>query len=169
MNLDGGVIIMDREQLAWTAGIIDGEGYTCVQTQRHMLKHGETREYYSLKVSVRQADDNNVPEMLSRLSKLFAVIEPKINGPYLTGGHKINYYDWSAQNHEKAQFVIAQVWPWLSEPKKRQATEAFNKYYKLRAERREQAEVNGWKTYTKLPARRKKNGGSSSRRINRRT
>lgn len=107
---------MDREQLAWAAGLFDGEGSTGL----HKIKTGGTARSCSL--SVAQAYS---PEVLGRFRDAVGV--GTVYGPYQSSGRQkcgpIWYF--KVSTFESVQAVIAKLWPWLSGVKRQQASRAL--------------------------------------------
>lgn len=103
-----------REDLAWAAGIIDGEGYF----QRHSRKRGGTKVGITVGQSSRSGD--GPPEMLTRLQKILGV--GKIYGPYVANKGRLPSYIFKIQAFEDVQAATAFVWTWLTPEKKAQAT-----------------------------------------------
>jgi len=100
-------IRLPREDLAWAAGFFDGEGHvSCPNPQKGRML-----------LSVGQTDTRP----LERLQQLFGV--GAIYGPF-TKDRRKPYWQWSIQNFEEVQYVIAAMWPWLT-VKKEQATLAL--------------------------------------------
>lgn len=114
---------MNREELAWAAGLFDGEGY--VGCNKHTKK-----KYRHLRINVGQTDT----EVLCRFSD--AVGLGRINGPTKARpGHfgKKEMWTLSINGYEEVQAAVAMLWRWLSGPKRRQATLALldaREYYK---------------------------------------
>lgn len=100
---------MSRESLAWAAGFFDGEGSTLL-SKRHQLT-----------ISVAQSGDEG-RLILERFNQSVGGIG-KVKGPYTTKGptHK-PVYVFGVYGFEKVQAIIAMLWPWLTEPKRRQAS-----------------------------------------------
>lgn len=127
-----------REQLAWAAGVLDGEGCFSISRSTHgRLSNGERRQYasaYPVVVVGQCGEGGAVPEILLRMSALFG---GRPRGPMMLRGRP-RKWDWRLHGFELVQFVVAQVWPWLGPVKRRQAkailTEA-KAYYAVRRER----------------------------------
>jgi hypothetical protein len=132
-----------REELAWAAGLYDGEG-SCGCYGKH---DGRARKssYWQIRLSVGQHYD---PEVLHRF--VAAVGVGKVYGPY--EGRK-----WSVQCvGANAEIIIERLWPWLSGPKRRQYL-ATRKKFEARGERQKGGHVcapdcacgrQKWKTET---------------------
>ena|ERR1700674_523622 len=115
----------NREDLIWAAGFYDGEGSCCiVKTSRTPARPGFAgRQHLGLNLQVAQIE----PTVLHRF--LAAVQVGKVYGPYPSSqkGHQ-NYWQWQTGTFESIQYVICQLWPWLSAPKKLQARTALLAY-----------------------------------------
>ncbi len=110
-------------ELAWAAGFFDGEGSVFVSRQKH-VRHaaepgrtpGKVYPVTSPCVSVSQVE----PEPLARFAR--AVGGRKPTGPYKPRGPRSNpYYRWDAVGRPSVHRVLSLLWPYLSEPKRRQA------------------------------------------------
>lgn len=99
---------MDREALAWAAGLFDGEGY---------IGYCVSGGYGHLRVTVGQKD----PEVLYRFNKAIGGFG-RVSGPS-NGMWAVNFYTF-----ERGQAVIALLWRWLATPKRRQACGALRAY-----------------------------------------
>jgi hypothetical protein len=103
---------INRENLAWAAGFIDGDGHI---TKKHSHLYGCQSGY-------------TVPEVLIKLSCIFPF--GKIYGPY----NSISQQDyprkptwtWSVSKFEYVQAVVAMLWPWLSNYRKDQYKDFIN-------------------------------------------
>jgi len=126
---------MNREQLAWAAGIIDGEGNLRNYKTKKVLSDGTPRTYYSPSIHVTQtAKCGGVPDMLTRLQDLFP--GSRINGPYQRKEiNQAEYYDWTLHSFERTQAAICMIWLWLGSQKKTDALNMMGEYLTDRAER----------------------------------
>lgn len=118
---------MNREQLAWAAGIIDGEGTFCNTKNTRKLKDGTNRTYYISTLKVQQtAKYGGVPTMLTRLSKIFG---GNVLGPYKKKKEKwADVYSWSLYG-EPSREAAASMWAWLGEQKKLDALKMMGEYF----------------------------------------
>jgi hypothetical protein len=111
---------LDREELAWAAGLFDGEGH--IRSHRHS---SNVRGQH-LELNVVQNNDSwaFAPEMLYRLEELFKV--GTVCGPY---DNKLSQnWKWIITNFHHCQFVIGLMWFKLSDVKKDQAAKALRAY-----------------------------------------
>lgn len=99
---------MNREELAWAAGIIDGEGCTYLNRQQHGMLPA---------LAVSQSSADGPPQMLERLSALFG---GNVRGPATRAG-RLPIYRWNVTGYERTQAAIAAIWPWLGDVKREQA------------------------------------------------
>lgn len=90
-------------ELAWSAGLFDGEGCCAKHTQSG-----------GLIVCINQAH----PEVLERFRDAVGI--GNVNGPYLYAYRKKAMYDWRVFG-TKSTIVLRKLWPYLSSQKKEQA------------------------------------------------
>ena len=101
---------MSREDLAWAAGLFDGEG--CVTALRRRFPNGAPRKV-GISVKVLMTDR----EPLDRLCEAIGL--GKVFGPYQPSGHgKRPRFTWSVQTFQESQAAIAMMWPWPTTAKK---------------------------------------------------
>ena len=102
------------EQLAWAAGLFDGDGSTCFAEHRTHMGH-RTAE-----VSITQSSIAGVPEALWRFQSVVGGIG-RIYGPYKGRGCGAPIYRYKALRLSHAEHVIRSLWPWLGSAKRVQA------------------------------------------------
>lgn len=113
----------NREELAWAAGFIDGEGWIGAP------KGTKSRCLGVLQLNVSQVD----PFVLYRLNT--ALGSGKVSGPYKKGGRNNQpNYQFNICNFEHTQQAIASLWNWLSPVKKAQAKQALKDLENFRLE-----------------------------------
>lgn len=118
--------IPDREELAWAAGFFDGEG--CINVS--VSNRTKVADYKALRITVSQV--NRQP--LDRLKKTLNM--GKVRGPSKQKkGNSKPIYCFTITNFAQCQAAIAMLWPWLSEPKRAQATEKLKEMKKYFSER----------------------------------
>lgn len=100
---------IDREALAWAAGIFDGEGWC--SSARYNAKGGMTA---TLTLGVAQAH----PEMLQRLATVIGF--GKITQPRKQVHGRTFMYSWKVYGFEQVQVVFALLWTWLGSVKREQ-------------------------------------------------
>lgn len=94
-----------RFELAWAAGFFDGEGTT-----------GYSAKAKSTRIQISQKE----PELLHRFAA--AVGHGSVCGPYRNGKGEVFQYRLSRRSEVVS--VIAAMWPYLGEQKRRQAIAA---------------------------------------------
>jgi hypothetical protein len=106
---------MNREALAWAAGFFDGEGSTLLSTK------------HQVSITVGQSGDEGLA-ILERFNQSVGSIG-KVRGPYRTRSavHK-PVYVFAVHGFERTQAIIAMLWPWLTEPKREQASSRLAAY-----------------------------------------
>jgi hypothetical protein len=104
------VINLDSEELAWSAGFFDGEGYT----KNHSCKSGVPQ------MDVAQVDRSSL-ERLQRAVLGFG----KIYGPYKYGTNRQPHFKWVVSKYSEVILVVGLIWNWLGDPKKKQIKAAF--------------------------------------------
>lgn len=110
-----------REDLAWAAGFLDGEGYFGMH-----YTHGrptDKRLYGQPMIEAAQVDRR----VLDRLQKTLQM--GKVRGPYQK--KKASYsesYLFQLWGFESTQTAIALLWPWLSPVKREQAATVLKEY-----------------------------------------
>jgi hypothetical protein len=105
---------INREELAWAAGFLDGEGSVGLHERRRPGK----------RLTFQAAQVSPVP-----LRRLQAALGGRIHGPY--GPYQSNhqpYYLWFLDGFERVQAAVAMVWPFLSSPKRDQATRVLREW-----------------------------------------
>lgn len=102
----------NREELAWAAGLWDGEGSTSFGART--LAGGKVKRY--IRMSMAQKADNR--QVLDRFHAAIGGLGV-VSHPYTTptGGR----CDWRLGSFEGCQAVIALLWHWMSTAKRAQA------------------------------------------------
>lgn len=109
--------ITRREELAWAAGIIDGEGY--FGSKKPLKPHycpGVTFE-------IAQSSDADQPAIFDRLKEIFPL--GRINGPYYHGRRR-PIWRFRTEGIENVQHILASTWIWLGDIKRQQAVNALS-------------------------------------------
>jgi hypothetical protein len=105
-----------NEELAWAAGFLDGEMH--IGTTR--TGKGDNKRLHLVVCQVEKGP-------LERLQGILGV--GGIYGPYNIGRtNRQPYKQFHITKAVEVKSVIKMVWPWLSEPKRKQAIEAFSAY-----------------------------------------
>lgn len=108
---------LNREELAWAAGLFDGEGSTC--RTKHQGANGKLLVYP--RMSMGQIVKGN----LERFHKAVGGVG-KVTGPVKTPTKP--RYDWRCHGFEDTQAVLALLWLWLSPTKREQAKGVLRDY-----------------------------------------
>lgn len=115
---------LDREELAWAAGIFDGEGH---------VRAARSGAYTGVGITVVQActppiEPNDAPPLLLlRFRDAFGVdARIKYRGP--TTEHGKHRWDLRISRREHVQHVLICMWPWLGQVKRAQALTALAGY-----------------------------------------
>ena len=101
------------EELAWAAGLFDGDGSTCFE------RHGTRADYRRADMSVTQTSRIGVPEVLTRFHRIISV--GHINGPYGGTERWEPIHRWKAHRLVDVEAVAQAIWPWLGGVKQAQA------------------------------------------------
>lgn len=110
-----------REELAWAAGLFDGEGYIgCVK--RVVQSHGRRVPHLNMSVSQWHR-----PEVTERFSEALGVGRVVLRTRQTARG-AVNEYVWRAGGVWQVQAAFAMLWPWLSAPKQEQIRAAVEMY-----------------------------------------
>jgi hypothetical protein len=105
-----------REELAWAAGLWDGEGCCGCYGRYDGGKKKRKASYWHIRINISQHDR----EVLDRFAAAVGV--GKVYGPYRG---TVWHFQCVGKN---AEIVIEKIWPWLSEPKRRQIEGARAKF-----------------------------------------
>lgn len=116
---------MDRIEVAWAAGLFDGEGWV------GMARSGRAGYKY-LRLAIGQAAP---PDVLHRFKAAVGVGD--VQGPYKSKPGCKLHYQYRVRGFEKVQAVVAMLWPFLSRPKKDQAKDALLAERNLRGQKAE--------------------------------
>lgn len=108
-------LVLDRLQLAWAAGLFDGEGSTYVYEPRP--------GYLRLVVSVGQLGRDEPPEVLWRFKA--AMLELGV----IERQNSYGMWCWRAQSAEECQAAIGLVWRELGSVKRSQAADAIRRVH----------------------------------------
>jgi hypothetical protein len=110
-------------QLAWAAGLFDGEG--CSSARRQKRKAKALRIQASVSQSSHSAEV--VPSVLVRFQRAVGGMG-SIGAAYLDERSGTFAYQWRAGSFEEAQAVIALLWANLGAVKRAQAADAFGRF-----------------------------------------
>lgn len=109
---------MDRDLIAWAAGIYEGEG--CVGTYPRPMASNT-----AIRIQVAMSDGDIVARWGA------AVGCGSMHGPYFRKHFKPTYV-WAISGHENCQYVIAMLWRWLGVRRRAQAAEMLARYRAVR-------------------------------------
>lgn len=104
-----------EEQIAWAAGLWDGEG--CVSQMSHRTHEG----YSILEASITQSSAAGMPEVLVRFREIVGA--GAIYGPYDAGPERHPVYRWKLLPTREIDRVMRLLSPQIGEVKRRQAEE----------------------------------------------
>ena len=121
---------LDTYELAWAAGLFDGEGHASARNNGRGRKDGHRHLRFELSVTRAGYE---CPEVLRRFQRAVAGIG-KIQGPYPHGRAKPNWA-WVARTIADAEAVVDSIWPWLSGPKREQIDAACVRFYEAQEQR----------------------------------
>lgn len=106
--------IPNRENLAWAAGLFDGEG-TIYSNSRLIL------------LAVGQVDREVLDEFHTAVGNI-----GRVSGPYTSSNPNAQLsYRYTASKYETVQAVIAMLWPFLKTVKRKQAEKALKNYVSI--------------------------------------
>jgi hypothetical protein len=119
----GSVTAIDREALAYAAGVFDGEG--------NVRSFPNGQNGVGIHVQVAQGH----PQMMERFKA--AVGTGKVYGPkpWSSKNPKPSWW-FGAYSRNAVHRICWMLWPWLSDPKRQQFHSAFERYHALQATRR---------------------------------
>ena len=109
---------INREELAWAAGFVDGEGYFWT---RHRQTKKDRIKYATIGLNVHQVDKYALERLNKALLGLGKVCGPY--GPY--SGNRQAHYQYVVGNFADTEAVIALLWNWLGPVKRKQAANAL--------------------------------------------
>jgi hypothetical protein len=101
------------EWRAWAAGVWDGEG------SAYLLDHRTHAGYKIGELAITQSGIGVAPQLLRRFRNVVGA--GRIYGPYAQAGATMDVYRWKANAQADIPAVIAQIAPWYSPVKERQA------------------------------------------------
>jgi len=107
---------VNREMLAWAAGILEGEGTIAGRHGKWGIKDR------AIAVRVKMTDE----DVIRRFH--YVVQVGNVTGPNKPQNPK-HKWTWQAGNFEAAQAVVAMLWPWLHARRKAKIKELFSEYH----------------------------------------
>lgn len=113
-----------QRDLAYCAGLFEGEGNINFSLQSHTLKTGiKGRPFRSLKLTIQMTDDYPI-ELFS-----YNLGIGKVTGPYAGRTSKCKeYYQFRVTGFQDVQYVVASIWNWLSPKRQEQIVKAMKGY-----------------------------------------
>jgi len=108
--LSGGERLRTREELAWAAGLFDGEGSIV------LVKRANHRQHAEMSMGLTDRD------LIQRFQN---VMGGCMNGPH-THVAGLAMWSWNLHTFEKVQAAIVMLWPWLGERRRTRATEVLS-------------------------------------------
>ena len=102
------------EELAWAAGLFDGDGSTC------LLRHRTHEGYRTCEMSITQTSRAGMPEVLTRFRAIVGL--GHLNGPSGGSDRWEPIYRWKAHRLAEIQSVADSLGPWLGSLKCAQAS-----------------------------------------------
>src|SRR2546425_3271229 len=113
------VAVSSMEELAWAAGLFDGEG--SVTTSRSARSR-------TIEACLPQSAAAGIPNVLERFQR--AVARGRIYGPRKRSDpwSKLPQYRWRSTNITDVCTTIEMLWPWLCEAKRSQTVNALERY-----------------------------------------
>lgn len=112
---------VNREELAWAAGFIDGEGHFGLHAGKK-LNH-LTRGVKTIQIQVSQI----YREPLDRLKRILKI--GKVGGPYGPyGENREPFFTFRCQTFEGVQHTASILWPFLCSTRKQQAKDVVSGY-----------------------------------------
>jgi hypothetical protein len=115
-DVNGKMVDMDTNELAWAAGFFDGEGHSYWRWSIQSAPQNRKGWYRCFKsqVGISQAHD---PQCVERFQAALGGLG-KIR-PYTNKHGRI--YMWTVQAIDEVESVLLTLWPYLSHPKREQA------------------------------------------------
>lgn len=119
-------MIPPREDLAWAAGLFEGEGSFFINNKKADGKH-----YQGVTASLGSTDR----DVLERFQAVLGVGHIRKHSP---GDERWRQsWQWGTGKFEHAQYVACLLWPWLCERRRGQVHEALLAHRRYRAMLRE--------------------------------
>lgn len=109
-----------REDLAWLAGFFDGEG--CVHCHQYDNAHNTVR------IVLRVAQNAFLPETLDKIYRITG--RGNFHTHHSRRGRENPITTWTAASFEDVQYVMASIWPWLSDIKKQKYIDSIHLWRK---------------------------------------
>lgn len=117
MTLPSDPVSVVRKQLAWAAGLFEGDGCVLAAGRRHELS-----------LHVTQAGSREAPPDVLRRFRMAVGGIGYVRGPFKVKGRRKPKWRYFASGFEAVQAVLAMLWPWLGPVKRQQARNALFAY-----------------------------------------
>jgi hypothetical protein len=101
------------EWRAWAGGVWDGEG------SAYLLDHRTHEGYKIAELAITQGGVGIAPELLRRFATV--VRRGHVNGPYRQDDSNLDVFRWKTSARADVLATIDELWPWISNVKRRQA------------------------------------------------
>lgn len=113
--------VIDREMLAWAAGLFEGEG--TIATRRI----GKREQDRAIVASIRMTDED-VIRKFCKIIQMGTVREPsKPKNPKWKP-----LWTWQVGSFEKSQALAAILWPWLCSRRRSKITQLLTEYHAIK-------------------------------------
>lgn len=107
------VPIARRTQLAWAAGLFDGEGSIWVSGPRGVTRRSPAME-------IAQSSSSGIPETLLRFREAIGVGAISGAHPPRSPWSRLPQYRWAVSGRPRTSAVVRALWPWLGVVKREQ-------------------------------------------------
>ena len=112
---------INRESVAWAAGLFEGEGSIVWCSLKN--RNPKLEPWRVCQLSLHSTDE----DVVRRFASVIGI--GKVYGPYRyptreVPNRKPSWY-WGVQNFERCQFVLALLWPWLCNRRRNKALEVL--------------------------------------------
>lgn len=112
INISPLPVVYANHELAWAAGFFDGEGtFGCYKNYKH---------YVVIRASIPQDDYDPLERFQKAVRGLGTIHGSRRSGRLI--------FEWKAQSFEEVQAIIALLWKYLCEPKRKQAVKTLLDY-----------------------------------------
>lgn len=110
--------------IAWAAGLFEGEGCVTLHKSSRIGKHGQ--EYFYPWLAMKMTDEDVI-------RRFAAVLGGSVTGPckQKNPNHK-PYWNWKLTKIEEVQATLRSLWPYLGGRRRAKAAEVLAMYYELR-------------------------------------
>ncbi len=112
---------VNRETLAWAAGILDGEGH--VHYRLKDTHKGVDRKANSIGIMISNTDLELLERWQAAIGGMGKIFGPYDQTKYYKTGKPL--YKYAVHGFEKCQAIIAMLYPWLCAYRKEQAVSAL--------------------------------------------